>query len=58
MKKMTQKRDSGTLNEEIEPKIGIYEKNWARLAPLKNFDLRQQQRSTDPNVIRVDVATW
>ena len=30
MKKMTQNRDSGALNEEIEPKIGIYEKNWAR----------------------------
>ena len=36
---MTQKWDLETLNEETEPKIGIYVKKWARQAPSKNFDL-------------------
>ena len=46
MKKMTKKWDLETLNAEMEPKIGIYAKNWARQVLLKNFDFGQSQRST------------
>ena len=28
----------GFLNEEIDPKIGIYAKNWARQVLVENFD--------------------
>ena len=28
----------GFLNEEIDPKIGIYAKNWAKQVLLENFD--------------------
>ena len=38
----------GSLNEEIDPKIGIYTKNWARQVLLENFDFwsRFVQKST------------
>jgi len=44
MKKMTKKWDLEASNEETEPKIGIYVKNWAKQAPSKIFDLSQSQR--------------
>ena len=46
MKKMTKKWDLETSNAEIELKIGIYAKNWARQVRLKFFDYGQSQRST------------
>ena len=48
MKKMTKKWDLETSNAEMEPKIGIYTKNWARQAMLKIFDLvkKSTQKST------------
>ena len=52
MKKMTKKWDLETLNVEMELKIGIYAKNWARQVLLKFFDYGQSQRST------ADVAVW
>ena len=57
---MTKKWDLETSNAEMELKIGIYMKNWARQTLLKNFDFGQSQRSTarsmDTNVTRADVT--
>ena len=39
---MTQNWDLETSNEETDSKIGIYAKNWARQALLKNFDFGQK----------------
>ena len=46
MKKMTKKWDLETSNAEMELKIRIYAKNWAKQVLLKNFDYGQSQRST------------
>ena len=45
MKKMTKKWDLETSNAEMELKIEIYAKNWARQVLLKFFDYDQSQRS-------------
>ena len=54
MKKMNKKWDLETLNEETEPKIGIYAENWARQALLKYFDFGQSQRSTVNGLVKVN----
>ena len=61
MKKITKKWDLETSNEETEPKIRIYTKNWARQALLKNFNFGQSQRSTIWSMVNAwdaDVAAW
>ena len=49
-------------NEETNPKIGIYTKNWARQALLKKFDFGQSQRSTARSTVgqsqRLGMLTW
>ena len=53
--KLSKKWDLETSNEETEPKIKIYAKNWARQALLENLDFGQSQRST---VWDADVGCW
>ena len=45
-------------NEETNPKIEIYTKNWARQALLKNFDFSQSQRSTIGQSQQLGMLTW
>ena len=54
MKKMTKKWDLETSNAEMEPKIGIYTKNWARYVLLKIFDFGQSQQSTVNGLVKVN----
>ena len=62
MKKTTKKWDLETSNEEMELKIGIYVKNWARQAFSKNFNLDQRWRSkstsADSNRANVAMRQW
>ena len=62
MIKMTKKWDLETSNAEMELKIGIYVKNWAKQVLLKNFDYGQSQRSTvkvnGQRMTCADVAVW
>ena len=46
MKKMTKKCDLETSNAEMELKIRIYAKNWAKQVLLKIFDYSQQSELT------------
>ena len=59
---MTKKWDLETSNVEMELKIGIYVKNWAKQVLLKNFDYGQSQRSTvrvnSQRMTCADVAVW